>query len=47
MKILRAQAIFYSTSQLESYMYIIPFPNKDSSVAVAAVPGFSFGLDFI
>ena len=26
---------------------IIPFPNKDSAVAVAAVPGFSFGIDFI
>ena len=26
---------------------IIPFPNKDSAVVVAAVPGFSFGLDFI
>ena len=25
---------------------IIPFLNKDSAVAVAAVQGFSFGLDF-
>ena len=27
--------------------HIITFPNKDSSVAVVAVPGFSFGLDII
>ena len=27
--------------------YNIPFPNKDSTVAVAAVQGFSFGLDLI
>ena len=33
--------------ELSPYTDIIPFPNNDSAVAVAAVPVFSFGLDFL
>ena len=39
-------AIFYDIESSPN-TDIIPFPNKDSAVAVAAIPEISFGLDVI